>query len=221
MAEYYPAFLDLRGREGTVVGGGEVAERKVQALLACGASVTVISPKLSDILEELADQGAISVVRRGYRPGDLRRATIAIAATDDATVNARVAAEARKRRVLVNVVDTPELCDFIAPSVVRRGDILIAISTSGQSPALAKKLRMELEKAIPPEYAELSSLLAEVRATVRERGTQIPAERWQESMDTHLMELIRQGEMAEARKRLLNMLEGKKGSNSQEKGVGR
>lgn len=208
MPEYYPAFLNLRGRKGVVVGGGAVALRKVQTLLECGAKVTVISPKLSGALEEWAAQGAIQTIRRLYCLGDLRGAAIAIAATDDPAVNALVAEEAREQRVLVNVIDTPELCDFIAPSIVRRGDIVIAVSTEGHSPALAKKLRLELERAIPPEYAQLADILSEVRAELLQRGARVPPERWQESMDGHLLELIRRGEMEQARQRLLDMLEG-------------
>src|SRR4030042_230398 len=157
MSSYYPIFLDLKGKRCIVVGGGSVAERKVEMLLEHETSVTVISPELSPKLQHLADQGAIKTITRNYQKGDLKGAFLVIAATDDPSVNAAVAGQARKQRALVNVVDDPRASDFIVPSMVRRGDITIAISTAGKSPALARKLRSLLEATLPAGDAFLAS----------------------------------------------------------------
>ncbi len=142
---YYPIFLNVRGKKCIVVGGGEVAERKAKGLLESGAHVTVISPSLTRGLIKMEERGEIDAVRRNFRPTDMRDSLIAIAATDNEEVNNSIVRKGAARRVLVNVVDKAIDSDFILPSIVRRSDIIIAISTSGRSPALARKLRAELE----------------------------------------------------------------------------
>jgi precorrin-2 dehydrogenase/sirohydrochlorin ferrochelatase len=164
MPRYYPAFLDLRGKLAVVVGGGEVAVRKVELLLSCGARVRLVSPGATESPSRLGP--SVERVSRPYRPTDLDGAFVVFAATDDPAVNGEVASEARARGILVNVADAPPLCDFLVPSVVSRGDLQIAISTGGASPALARHLREELERAIGPEYAELVALLEAVRERV-------------------------------------------------------
>jgi precorrin-2 dehydrogenase/sirohydrochlorin ferrochelatase len=164
--QYYPVYLDLRGRPCVVVGGGEVAERKVEGLLAAGARVTVVSPTLSRGLAALADTHEILHHGRPYRRGDLAGAVLAYAATDDEQVHAEIAAEAAAARVPLNVVDRPRLCGFIAPATVTRGPVQVAISTGGASPALAKRLRRELEAAVGPEYALAATILGKLRARV-------------------------------------------------------
>lgn len=154
-ALYFPAFLDLRGRRCLVVGGGEIGERKVRALLDCGAEVTVVSPSLTPGLAALATGGSLHWRPRAFRKVDARGCTLVIAASGVATVDAAVAAEARRRGVLVNVVDRPAQCDFIFPSVLRRGHLQIAVSTGGRSPALAREIRKRLEPQFGPEYARL------------------------------------------------------------------
>ncbi|MBI4231571.1 MAG: bifunctional precorrin-2 dehydrogenase/sirohydrochlorin ferrochelatase [Planctomycetes bacterium] len=146
----YPAFLLLTGREAVVVGGGAVAQRKARALLRCGARVTVIAPIVA---AALARRRGVSVRRRAYRTGDLKGAALAFAATDDRAVNARVARDARRSRIPVNVADDPRACDFHVPAVARRGPLTIAVGTSGASPALAAAVRDRLAAALPDGIA--------------------------------------------------------------------
>jgi len=160
---YYPAFLDLNGRPCVVVGGGAVAERKAAGLLKAGARVTVISPRLTAALARLASDKAIAVVKRAYRAGDLAGAFLAVSAAGSREVNRAVAGEAASTGVLVNSVDDPESCSFIVPSVVERGDLAIAVSTSGAAPALSRRLREELEAAYGPEYSCVVEIVGAVR----------------------------------------------------------
>ena len=166
----YLVNLALEGRAAVVIGGGEVAARKVQDLLAAKANVTVIAPHLCDGIVALADEKRIVAHRRPYLTGDLAGAFVAIAATDDEGLNARIAADAAAMNVLVNVVDRPALCTFTVPATVRRGDLTIAVATEGRCPALAGILREELEARYGPEYAELVSLFGEVRKKMIELG---------------------------------------------------
>ncbi len=156
----YPIILVNLDSGVVVVGGGEVAARKVEGLLDARAGVTVISPQLTPELEQLACQGRIDVLRREYRPGDLAGARLVIAAADDARVNEAVWREARDRDILVSVVDDAARCTFYAPDVIHRGEVTVAIGTGESSPALARRLRQDLEAAVPPKYALLAKLLA-------------------------------------------------------------
>ncbi|HYS15429.1 MAG TPA: bifunctional precorrin-2 dehydrogenase/sirohydrochlorin ferrochelatase [Candidatus Binatia bacterium] len=167
MPDYFPAFLDLRGRRCLVVGGGAVGERKVRALLECGARVTVVSPAVTPGLAALVASGRIVNRARSFRGSDLRGCALAVATTGDPFVDAAVAEMARRWRVLVNVVDRPEQCDFILPSVLRRGELQIAVSTGGRSPALAREIRRRLEKLFGPEYAELIARVGHERRRAR------------------------------------------------------
>ena len=190
-----------------MVGGGPVAERKVEMLLEHQASVTVISPTLSRRLQHLADQSAIQTISRNYQAGDLKGALLVIAATDDPPINAAVAEHGRKQRALVNVVDDPRHSDFIVPSMVRRGDITIAISTAGKSPALARKLRSILEAALPAEYASLVTLVSEVRQELAQRQSPVDSDVWQRCLDIDiLIGLIKKGQLEEARQKLVDDL---------------
>jgi precorrin-2 dehydrogenase/sirohydrochlorin ferrochelatase len=166
----YLVNLALEGRGAVVIGGGEVAARKVQDLLAAKAHVTVIAPHLCDGIVALADEERIVAHGRPYHTGDLAGAFVAIAATDDEALNARVAADAAAINVLVNVVDRPALCTFTVPATLRRGDLTIAIATEGRCPALAGILREELAERYGPEYAELAGLFGEVRKKMIELG---------------------------------------------------
>ena len=159
----YLVNLALEGRAAVVIGGGDVAARKVEDVLAGKAVVTVIAPQLCDGIVALADAKRIVAHRRPYRTGDLAGTFVVIAATDDEGLNARVAADAAAVNVLVNVVDRPALCTFTVPATVRRGDLTIAIATEGRCPALAGILREELEERYGPEYAELVGLFGELR----------------------------------------------------------
>lgn len=155
MPDYFPAFLDLRGRPCLVVGGGAVGERKVRDLLASQARVTLVSPAVTPGLIELVERGQIAHRPRRFLRSDLRGMRVVIATTGVPAVDEAIAAQARRRGVLVNVADRPALCDFIFPSVLRRGELQIAVSTGGRSPALAREIRRRLEGLFGPEYAEL------------------------------------------------------------------
>jgi precorrin-2 dehydrogenase/sirohydrochlorin ferrochelatase len=163
---YYPIYVDLQTQRCLVVGGGEVAERKVETLLRANGTVTVISPKLTPALRSWAEDGRIEALVRSYEPGDLNGFSLVFAATDDENLQRDITAEARARGILVNVVDRPALCSFIVPALVSQGDLTIAVSTSGASPALAKKIRQELEQRFGAEYALALTLLARVREFV-------------------------------------------------------
>ncbi len=168
MVKSYPTcLLHLELRRCIVVGGGSVALRKVEGLLEAGANVEVISPALTPELQALVDAEAIQYIPRAYMEGDLERAFLVIAATDEPPVNERIWSEARRLGCLANVVDDPAHCDFSLPAVVRRGELTIAISTGGGSPALARRLRERIEGWIGPEYADLTALLAELRPGLR------------------------------------------------------
>lgn len=169
---YFPVFLDLKGRCCVVVGGGSVGERKVHTLLKAGASVRVIAPQLTPSLSRLREKGIITHEARPYRSGDLGGAFLAIAATDDRRTNERIFHWAMDKKILVNVVDDPSHSSFIVPSIVERKDLVVAISTSGRSPALARLLRQKLEKEIGPEYNLLLNLLGRVRQKVLSQGTE-------------------------------------------------
>jgi precorrin-2 dehydrogenase/sirohydrochlorin ferrochelatase len=170
VVRYYPLFLDITGRKCVVVGSGNVAERKVESLLACGACVEVVGKALTPILAAWKGEGRIVHREADYEDSCLSGASLVIGATDDETVNGRIAKDARTRGIPVNIVDNPARCDFILPSVVERGDLLIAVSTGGKSPALARKLREELEEAYGPEYAVLLEILGELRGKVIAAG---------------------------------------------------
>jgi len=165
--DYFAAFLDLRGRRCLVVGGGEIGERKARALLACGAEVTVVSPTVTPGLAALAIVGRVVERRRPFRRSDLRGCALVVAATGNPEVDDAVAALARRARALVNVVDRPERCDFIVPSVLQRGQLQIAVSTGGRSPALAREIRRRLEARFGPEYAELVARTGRARRAAR------------------------------------------------------
>ncbi|HEV8304556.1 MAG TPA: siroheme synthase CysG [Gemmatimonadales bacterium] len=165
----YPAFLVLRERRCVVVGGGAVAEQKVTGLLEAGARVTVVSPAVSPRLDELAAAGAIAIRRRPYRRGDLAGAFLAIAATDDRAVNRHVWTEAEAAGVLLNAVDDAPHCSFVAPAVHRQGDLAVAVSTAGKSPALAVRLRDRIAGLVGPEYGALLDHLGDLRPEVARR----------------------------------------------------
>jgi precorrin-2 dehydrogenase / sirohydrochlorin ferrochelatase len=167
MPSYYPMFVDLRGKRCLVVGGGEIAARKVQGLLDAEARVFVVSPKICDALAALAAEGTIVYKARPFRADDVLGCALVIGATDQPEVNGAVCREAREHQVWVNVVDTPEACDFIAPAIVRRGALQVAISTGGHSPTLAKRIRMQLEEAYGPEYGRLLEKLGRERKRIR------------------------------------------------------
>lgn len=192
---YYPVYLDLSGRHCVVVGGGAVAERKVLTLLERGADVVVISPELTEGLSALAEQGKVHRIERHYQSGDLEGARLVFGATDDRPTNMAVFEEAEARGIPANVVDDPPLCSFIVPSIVSRGDLQIAISTGGASPALAKRIRVRLEEEFGSEYDTLMQLLGEFRVRVMGDVASPAARRriFEAVADSDLLERIRAG----------------------------
>ncbi|MFB3879750.1 MAG: bifunctional precorrin-2 dehydrogenase/sirohydrochlorin ferrochelatase [Armatimonadota bacterium] len=205
---FFPAFIDLRGKLCLVVGGGEVAARKARSLLAAGARLRVVAPELSQQMSALAANCEVTCAPRHYAEGDLDGTLLVFAATDDADVNAAVYRDATARGLLVNVVDDPAHCTFIVPSQVVRDGIRIAISTQGQSPALAKRLREKIEAAIPPAYGKLAALMGRLRAEVRKSVPSLGerSERWQAVLDSDVLSLIEQQRLAEAEALARNIL---------------
>ncbi len=210
MPNYYPMMVDLTGRRCLVVGGGRVAERKVVLLLDCGAAVEVVSPVTTPKLTALAAAGTIRLARRAVRPDDLTGAFLIFVATDDPVVNHSVAVQAREAGGLVNVADAPEACTFQVPSAVRRGDLTIAISTGGGSPALAKRLRQRIEATIGPEYEAFLAALRELRALAREAVLD-PVERravYRRALDSELFDHAARGDRAAVKACIADLLAG-------------
>ena len=209
MSPYYPVFLDLKGRHCVVIGGGEVAERKVQSLLECHARVTVVSPEVTPAIQSGASRGGLQWLARKYLGGDLKGVFLAIAATDQGEVNKAIADEAARERVILNVVDNAALCTFIAPSVVRQGEVTVAISTGGASPALARKMRGSLEHSQALEYAHLVGILSSARKELKRRQVHVDPQRWQESITGELVDLVKDGKEEQALDLLIgSLLEG-------------
>ncbi len=161
--KYYPVNLNINNRNCLVVGGGTVGTRKVTTLLECGARVTVVGPEPTPQLKKLAAAGSIQLKERSYRSDDLNKMFLVIGATDDERINRQVSNDAEHFNILCNIADRPEICNFILPAIVRREDLVITISTSGKSPALAKKLRLKLETQFGEEYADFLRLMGAIR----------------------------------------------------------
>jgi precorrin-2 dehydrogenase / sirohydrochlorin ferrochelatase len=199
----YPVNLVLDGRRCLVVGGGRVALRKVEGLLDCGAEVTVVAPRID---RELRERPGVTVAERPWEPGDMDGMWLVIAATDDPSVNRAVYEEGQRTGIWVNGADDPANCAFTLPSVVRRGDLQVTVSTGGRSPALATWLRRRLEGEIGPEYAVLLDLLASERDGLKAAGKSTEGLDWQSALDSDMLGLIRNGDLAHARKRLQTCL---------------
>lgn len=191
--EYYPVNLDIKKRKCLVVGGGRVGTRKVLTLLDCGARVTVVSPDATAKLIELANTGAITLEKRQYRETDLDGIFLVIGTTDDEELNHQISIAAEKHNMLCNIADRPKVCNFILPSIVNRGDLTISISTSGKSPALAKKLRMELEEQFGNEYAELLRLMGAIREKLLKQKHEPEAHKhlFEQLISRNLVDMIR------------------------------
>jgi precorrin-2 dehydrogenase/sirohydrochlorin ferrochelatase len=197
----YPIFALLDGKPCLVVGGGAVGERKVLDLLAAGAQVTVVSQTLTLALEKLAGRGEIRYLEGVFTPGHLAGMVLVIGATDDPQVNIWVSNAAQERGIWVNIVDAPDLCSFIVPAQVRRGDLTVAISTGGASPALARRLREDLERRFGPEYGPYLALLQEVREQVLavRRGHPDNAALFLRLVDSPLQEAMGRGDRERVR----------------------
>jgi precorrin-2 dehydrogenase / sirohydrochlorin ferrochelatase len=195
----YPIALVLDGKPCLVVGGGEIADGKLDALLLAGAVVKVVSPEVRPRIAALAAEGQITLHRRSYRPSDLDATYLAIAATDDRPLNARVVTEARAAGILTQAVDDIPYCDFFAMAIVRRGDLQLGISTNGRSPAFARWMRERLDTELPAEYGDLLAVLGDVRETIKASGP-IPAyEHWQAAITDDVIAALESGDRETAR----------------------
>jgi siroheme synthase, N-terminal domain len=170
LMRYYPVFLDLHHVPCLVIGGGQVGERKVKTLQSCLAKVYLISRELTPYLREEVQQGRITLLASSYQTEYLKEMFLVIGATDDPELNGKIGREAKERRILCNIADKPGECNFILPSLVCRGDLTIAVSTAGKSPALAKKIRLDLEEGFPEIYGPYLELLGQIRSEVLARN---------------------------------------------------
>ena len=206
---YYPAFLDLQGLACLVVGGGQVGERKVKTLVDCGAVVHLVSPELTPFLEEEVRQGRVRLLAPEFLPEHLEGMLLVIGATDDPEVNRRISAEARSRNLLCNIVDKPRECNFIVPSQVRRGDLVIAVSTGGRSPALAKKIRQDLENLFPDIYSSYVALLGRVREYLLAQGLPQAKNRqiFASLIEAPILESLRKGDREDLTSQLIRLLD--------------
>ena len=221
MTAYYPVYLNLRGRRCVIVGGGTVAEGKISRLLDSGAEICVVSPDATPGIRQFVADGAVRWEQRKYQHGDLEGAFIAIAATNVREVNRRIFEEANERGVMLNAVDDPPNCSFIAPSIVQRGPVTLAISTSGVSPALARKLRESLQESADLAWADLSSVMAVARSHLREAGllASIDPQRWQCCITRELLAMAQDGRNAEAAETLITGLTGQLPGESRGQGL--
>ena len=206
--KYYPIHLDIKNRNCLIVGGGAVGTRKVKTLLECGAHVTVVSPDPTPSLAQLASDGAITLKKRTYRSDDLTGMFLVIGATDDEILNRQVSEDAERAQILCNIADRPEVCSFILPSIVRRGDLVITISTSGKSPALAKHLRQKLEKQFGREYADFLMLMGAIRQKLLGQAHEPEAHKalFNQLIDSDLIELMQTGKTEEINSLLYKIL---------------
>jgi precorrin-2 dehydrogenase/sirohydrochlorin ferrochelatase len=201
MKRIYPIALILEGRTCLVVGGGRIAERKIESLVQAGAKVRVVTLAATEAVQEWARQGLIELRLGAYVPEDLAGAFVVIVATDNPDLNADISAACQQQNVLVNVVDQPALCSFYVPAVVERGPVSIAISTAGAGPALAKRLRMVLEDVVGEEYGHLALLMDELRGEVIATYSRQPdrAAAWNRLLDSDVQDLLRDDQPRQAR----------------------
>ncbi|MCR4301160.1 MAG: siroheme synthase CysG [Sulfuricaulis sp.] len=213
--DFLPIFLNLRSRPCVVIGGGEVASRKIFLLLDAGAQVTVYAPELGETIRGWAGAGKIKHVAQPFRPETLEGCALVIAATDDAAVNRQVSEAAKALGIPVNVVDRPDLCTFIMPSIIDRSPVTIAVSTGGRSPVLARLIRARLESLIPAGYGSLAKLVTAFRDKVKQKFKHPPRRRqfWEEVLQGRIAELVYSGQDEAAEKALqarLDTVDGNK-----------
>ncbi|HEX9788538.1 MAG TPA: bifunctional precorrin-2 dehydrogenase/sirohydrochlorin ferrochelatase [Candidatus Binatia bacterium] len=203
---YFPISLEMTGRPCLVIGGGAVAERKIANLLEAGAEVTVISPEVTAAIARWEKHHELTLTARKFQDGDLAGFQIVFVATNDRDVNDAVYREGKSRGAWVNAADDPAHCDFILPSVLRRGDLTVAVSSGGASPALSRAIREELEVYFTPEYELLAKLAAEIREDLRRRSMAVPFETWRQALSGDVRRLLMRGELARAKSHLLRAL---------------
>ncbi len=205
---YYPINLDIQNKNCLVVGGGGVGTRKVDNLIKCGAKVTIISPEISNKLQDLSKTEPLTLKFRPYRSADLEGMFLVIGATDNEALNQQISRDAEARNTLCNIADRPEVCNFILPAVVRRDDLLITVSTSGKSPALSKKLRIKLERQFGQEYGDLLKLMGAIRKKLLRQAHEPEAHKplFEQLIDSGLLDLIRDAKTEEINALLLKVL---------------
>jgi len=205
---YYPIHLDIQDRNCLVVGGGGVGTRKVKTLLKCGAKVTVVSPEISDRLQNLAQSARLTLKPRPYRTEDIEGMFLVIGASDDETLNRQISSDAERRNTLCNIADRPEKCNFILPSILRRDDLVITVSTSGRSPALAKKLRKNLERRFGPEYGDFLKLMGAIRSKLLSQAHEPEVHKplFEQLIDSNLIALIQEGNTEDINTLLIEIL---------------
>ena len=205
---YYPIHLDIQDRNCLVVGGGGVGTRKVKTLLKCGAKVTVVSPEISDRLQNLAQSARLTLKPRPYRTEDIEGMFLVIGASDDETLNRQISSDAERRNTLCNIADRPEKCNFILPSILRRDDLVITVSTSGRSPALAKKLRKNLERRFGPEYGDFLKLMGAIRSKRLSQAHEPEVHKplFEQLIDSNLIALIQEGKTEDINALLFEIL---------------
>ena len=205
---YYPINLDIQNRNCLVVGGGGVGTRKVRTLLDCGARVTVVSREVSDRLQDLASSGEIELEQRAYRSDDLSGMFLVIGATNDEKLNRQISSDADRLNTLCNIADRPEVCNFILPAIVHRDDLVITISTSGQSPALAKKLRKTLENQFGEEYGVLLRLMGAIRKKLLRQAHQPEVHKplFEHLIDSDLIGMIQANKIEDINRLLFDIL---------------
>ena len=206
---YYPIFIDVEDRDVVIIGGGEVCARKAETMMRYGARVTIVAPDFTPEIEAWGNDGKLTLRRKRYESNDLDGASIVIASTDDTRVNEQVAADARARKVPVNVVDVTPLCEFIVPAIIEKGSVTIAVSTGGKSPALARTLKEDLHRTIGPEYAEVNDLLGTLREGAKKvLPTDADRKRFFDSLiAAGILDMMRDGRRDEAIQTVARMCE--------------
>jgi precorrin-2 dehydrogenase/sirohydrochlorin ferrochelatase len=206
---FYPVYLNLKGRRVVVIGGGNVAERKIESLLESGAFVLVVSPEVTPRIACLSEQKKVEIQYRSYVQGDCSGASLVFSATGDPEINRAVYQEATALGVFINSADQPDRCSFIMPAVVRRGNIGVAISTNGTSPALAARLRRKISEVIGPEYARLAELLARIRPEIRSKvhTDEQRKDLHYRIIDSEIVSLLKVDDRAPAERRLKEIIE--------------
>lgn len=207
LMRYLPINLDILGKPIVIIGGGTVATRKCLALLAAGARITVIAPKLTDNLQHYVKKGEVTHLARNYAKGDLNAALLVFAAAGSRAVNRAVAREAKERGIPIDVADAPDMSDFVSPAYLARGELLITISTGGKSPAMASRIRGELEERYGPEYARLLELMGRVREKLltENRNSSYNKEILSALAEQDLPELLKNGRIADIDHLLLKL----------------
>ncbi len=208
MKNYFPINLNLKNQRCLVVGGGQVAERKVLSLLECEADVTVVSPEFTPALSWLSDQNKIACLKRSFEIKDLQDVFLVICATNHELLNSQIASHCLQNRILVNVVDDPSKCNFLVPAVMRQGSLCISVSTGGDSPVLARKIKEDIEKNYGPEYSKFLDLMKEIRCEIinKYKDPEIKKKIFECLIYSDILELIKTGNDEQIRERIKQCL---------------